>query len=203
MRDAKESLEGEQYPDWMLPVDQMGSIATFAAQLGNGTGAQPFKTVKDYDNWLARGNRIPVLVDSIIADMQAGIAAGVVQPKALMVKVVPQYDAIIRTSRGQPVLGPDREHAQGLQRRRQGAPHRRLPRDDRRQDDARVPQAARLHRQRLPAQDARQRGPEPASERRRLVRLQVRATTTTDLPRRRSTRSAWTRSRASTARCAR
>ena len=96
VRDARESLEGEQYPDWMLPVDQMGSIATFAAQLGNGTGAQPFKTVKDYDNWLARGNRIPVLVDSIIADMQAGIAAGVVQPKALMVKVVPQYDAIIK-----------------------------------------------------------------------------------------------------------
>lgn len=96
VRDAKESLEGEQYPDWMLPVDQMGSIATFAAQLGNGTGAQPFKTVKDYDNWLARGDRIPVLVDSIIVDMQAGIAAGVVQPKALMVKVVPQYDAIIK-----------------------------------------------------------------------------------------------------------
>jgi len=96
VHDAKESLEGEQFPDWMLPVDQMGSIATFAAQLGNGTGAQPFKTVKDYDNWLARGNRIPALVDSIIADMQAGIAAGVVQPKALMVKVVPQYDAIIK-----------------------------------------------------------------------------------------------------------
>jgi uncharacterized protein (DUF885 family) len=96
VHDGKETLEGEQFPDWMLPVDQMGSIATFAAQLGNGTGAQPFKTVKDYDNWLARGNRIPVLVDSIIADMRAGIAAGVVQPKALMVKVVPQYDAIIK-----------------------------------------------------------------------------------------------------------
>ena len=96
VRDAQESLEGEQYPDWMLPVDQMGSIATFAAQLGNGTGAQPFKTVKDYDNWLARGDRIPLLVDSVIADMQAGIAAGVVQPRALMVKVVPQYDAIIK-----------------------------------------------------------------------------------------------------------
>ena len=96
VHDAKQSLEGEQFPDWMLPVNQMGSIATFAAQLGNGTGAQPFKTVKDYDNWLARGNRIPVLVDSIIADMQAGIAAGVVQPRALMLKVVPQYDAIIK-----------------------------------------------------------------------------------------------------------
>lgn len=96
VHDAKTSLESEKYPDWMLPVNQMGSIATLAAQLGSGTGAQPFKTVKDYDNWLKRGHRIPVLVDSIIADMQAGVKAGVVQPKALMTKVVPQYDAIIK-----------------------------------------------------------------------------------------------------------
>lgn len=96
VHDSKESLESERYPGWMMPVDQMGSIATNMAQLGNGTGAQPFKTVKDYDNWLKRGRRIPVLVDSIIADMQAGVKAGVVQPKALMTKVVPQYDAIIK-----------------------------------------------------------------------------------------------------------
>jgi uncharacterized protein (DUF885 family) len=96
VRSAKDSLEGEQYPDWMLPVNQMGSIATFAAQLGSGTGAQPFKTVKDYDNWLARGDRLPLLVDSIIGNMREGMQAGVVQPKALMVKVVPQYDAIIK-----------------------------------------------------------------------------------------------------------
>jgi uncharacterized protein (DUF885 family) len=37
-----------------------------------------------------------VLVDSIITDMRAGMQAGVVQPRALMVKVVPQYDAIIK-----------------------------------------------------------------------------------------------------------
>ena len=96
VRSAKDSLEGEQYPDWMLPVNQMGSIATFSAQLGSGTGAQPFKTVKDYDNWLARGDRLPLLVDSIIGNMREGMQAGVVQPKALMVKVVPQYDAIIK-----------------------------------------------------------------------------------------------------------
>jgi uncharacterized protein (DUF885 family) len=96
VRSAKDSLEGEQYPDWMLPVNQMGSIATFAAQLGSGTGAQPFKTVKDYDNWLARGDRLPLLVDSIIGNMREGMRAGVVQPRALMVKVVPQYDAIIK-----------------------------------------------------------------------------------------------------------
>ncbi len=95
VRDAKNSLESEQFPDWMMPVNQMRSLASFAVQLGSGTGAQPFKTVKDYDNWLARGNKLPGLFDTAIANMREGIKAGVVQPRALMVKVVPQLDALI------------------------------------------------------------------------------------------------------------
>ncbi len=96
VRDAKTSLEGEQYPDWMLPVNQMGSIASYTIMLGSGTGAQPFKTVEDYDNWLARGNRLPVLFDSAIDNMRQGMKAGVVQPRALMEKVIPQLDALIK-----------------------------------------------------------------------------------------------------------
>jgi uncharacterized protein (DUF885 family) len=96
VRDAKDSLESEKFPDWMMPVNQMGSIASYAVMLGAGTGAQPFKTVKDYDNWLARGNRLPVLFDTAIDNMRQGIKAGVVQPRALMEKVVPQLDALIR-----------------------------------------------------------------------------------------------------------
>ena len=96
VRDLKDELESEKYPSWMLPVNQMGSIASYAIMLGSGTGAQPFKTVEDYDNWLARGNRLPVLFDSAIANMRQGIAAGVVQPRALMEKVVPQLDQLIK-----------------------------------------------------------------------------------------------------------
>jgi uncharacterized protein (DUF885 family) len=96
VRDAKNMLASEQFPDWMMPVNQMGSLASFAVQLGSGTGAQPFKTVKDYDNWLARGHQLPVLFDTSIANMRAGMQAGVVQPRALMVKVIPQLDALIK-----------------------------------------------------------------------------------------------------------
>ncbi len=96
VRDSKSSLEGEKFPDWMMPVNQMASIASYAVMLGSGTSAQPFKTVKDYDNWLARGNKLPVLFDTDIANMRAGIKAGVVQPRALMVKVIPQLDALIK-----------------------------------------------------------------------------------------------------------
>ncbi len=96
VNEAKDSLFAEKFPGWMLPVNQMGSIVTYAAMLGSGTGAQPFKTVKDYDNWLARGNRFPALVDSAIDNMREGMKAGVVQPRALMVKVGPQIDAILK-----------------------------------------------------------------------------------------------------------
>ncbi len=96
VRNAEQALESEQFPGWMLPLDQFNNIAGFAAQLGSGTSAQPFRTVKDYDNWLARGARLPVIFDSAISSMRDGIKAGVVQPKALMVKVLPQLDAIIK-----------------------------------------------------------------------------------------------------------
>ena len=96
VRDAKNSLEADKYPGWMQPINQMGGMPSFAVQLGSGTGAQPFKTVKDYENWLARGNRLPLLFDTVIANMRQGMAKGVVQPRPLMEKVVPQLDALIK-----------------------------------------------------------------------------------------------------------
>ena len=95
VRNGELALLAEQFPAWQLPVNQMGSIASYAVLLGSGTSAQPFKTVKDYDNWLARANRLPVLMDTEIANMREGIAAGVVQPRVVMEKVLPQLDAII------------------------------------------------------------------------------------------------------------
>lgn len=95
VEDARESIESDKYPSWMLPVDQMSNIVTLAAMMGSGSGAQPFKTVQDYENWLARGRRMPVLIDSAIGNMRAGMKAGVVQPRALMIKVVPQIDAVM------------------------------------------------------------------------------------------------------------
>ncbi len=95
VEEQKQSLEGEKFPGWMMPVNQMGSTVSYAVMLGSGQVAQPFKTVKDYDNWLARAGRVPVLLDTEIANMREGIKAGVVQPRVLMEKVVPQFDALI------------------------------------------------------------------------------------------------------------
>lgn len=96
VHERKMVLEGERFPTWMLPISQMGSIAELAVQLGSGTGAQPFKTVTDYDNWLRRSEGVVAILDQAIANMREGVQAGVVQPKVLMQKVLPQLDAIIK-----------------------------------------------------------------------------------------------------------
>ncbi|GAB3506484.1 DUF885 domain-containing protein [Pseudoxanthomonas daejeonensis] len=96
VRNARDALDGERYPGWMLPVSQFNNPATLVAMLGSGSSAQPFKTVKDYDNWLKRGAQVPVLFEQAIANMEEGMARGVVQPRPLMEKVLPQLDALIK-----------------------------------------------------------------------------------------------------------
>jgi len=95
VRERRLALEGERYPGWMQPIDQFTNIAAFVPMLGSGSSAQPFKTVEDYDNWLKRADAVPAIYDQAIANMREGIKAGVVQPKALMAKVLPQMDGII------------------------------------------------------------------------------------------------------------
>ena len=93
--ERRNALAAEQFPSWMMPVNQMGSIISYAVLLGSGQGAQPFKTVADYDNWLKRAARVPVLMNTDMANMREGIKAGVVQPRVVMEKVLPQLDALL------------------------------------------------------------------------------------------------------------
>lgn len=107
VRNARQALEGDRFPGWMLPVSQYSSPATLVAMLGSGASAQPFDTVADYDAWARRALGAPALFDQAIANMREGMAAGVVQPRELVEKVPGQLDALIRPSAEQTVFwGP-------------------------------------------------------------------------------------------------
>jgi uncharacterized protein (DUF885 family) len=95
VRNQQLALEGERFPGWMMPIDQFNNFGSFAAQMGSGDLAQPFATVKDYDDWLARARLLVPIFDTAIANMREGVAAGVVNPKPLMAKVIPQLDILI------------------------------------------------------------------------------------------------------------
>jgi uncharacterized protein (DUF885 family) len=89
-------LEQNGYPRRLLPLSQFdGGMATGLALYGAGTGSQPFATAADYDRWLGRAAHFPEWVDAAIAAMREGIARGVVHPRVVMAKVVPQLDALI------------------------------------------------------------------------------------------------------------
>jgi uncharacterized protein (DUF885 family) len=96
VRDMRITIEGERFPGWMQPLNQFNSFPNQFAMLGSGSGAQPFATVQDYDNWLARAGNIPAFTTRAMANMREGMRAGMVQPRALMDKVLPQLDALIK-----------------------------------------------------------------------------------------------------------
>jgi uncharacterized protein (DUF885 family) len=94
---ASTGLEGYNYRFEYLPFNQMFSLPLTIGQFGSGTGAQPFKTVKDYDDWLKRLNGFSVWADTAIANFKKGAAAGVVFPRSIVVKMYPQMYSMVVT----------------------------------------------------------------------------------------------------------
>jgi uncharacterized protein (DUF885 family) len=93
-RDLEVLLEGLRYPDWMIPVHQFDSPFTLLALLASGKSVQPFRTPKDYDAFHGRLGRAVPIFDTAIANMRAGIRAGVVQPRVVIEKSLAQIDAL-------------------------------------------------------------------------------------------------------------
>ena len=89
------SLAGNEFPFHLQPMNQFYLMTNFFVQLGSGSSLHPFKTVKNYDDFLSRADDILINMDLAIDNMKEGMRAGVVQPKILMEKVVPQITAHI------------------------------------------------------------------------------------------------------------
>jgi len=92
-RDMVLSLEGFQFKDHLMPVNQFHSTPIFFAELGSGNSLHPFKTVKDYDNFLERIKGFQVWVDTAVENMRKGSTNGIVQPRILMEKTLSQFES--------------------------------------------------------------------------------------------------------------
>jgi uncharacterized protein (DUF885 family) len=88
-------IEGFRFRDDLIPLNQFYSVANSFAQLGSGNGLQPFKTVKDYDDFLKRMDGFVEWVDQAIVNMRIGVTKGYTLPRVLAERVVPQLDAHI------------------------------------------------------------------------------------------------------------
>lgn len=88
------AIEGFRYPSELLPVNQFGGLHTYFAVLGSGAGAHPFKTAQDYDKFLARMDGFVAWVDQSIANMSSGAERGLVQPRIVVERIIPQLAAL-------------------------------------------------------------------------------------------------------------
>jgi uncharacterized protein (DUF885 family) len=89
-------MEGEVFEATKVrPIDHFNGFHTSFADLSSGEGIAPYKTVKDYENGLARADDFVRLADGAIERMEQGLAAGVVQPKLVMANVLEQLDAML------------------------------------------------------------------------------------------------------------
>jgi uncharacterized protein (DUF885 family) len=90
-------LSGLEFPDHYMPVNQFWSLPLTFGQFGSGSGTQPFKTVRDYDNWLHRIDRFVMWCDSAIVSTRTGMEKGYILPKSLILKIIPQFKELVVT----------------------------------------------------------------------------------------------------------
>jgi uncharacterized protein (DUF885 family) len=88
-------IEGFRFRDDLIPLNQFYSTPNSFAQLGSGNGLQPFKTVKDYDDFLKRVDGFVAWTDQAIVNMREGVKKGYTLPRVLTERVLPQLEAHI------------------------------------------------------------------------------------------------------------
>ncbi|MFK7781425.1 DUF885 domain-containing protein [Psychroserpens sp.] len=91
------NLDGFKYNEDYTPINQMWTLQLTIGQLASGSSSQPFKTMKDYKNWIERIDGYLQWMNSAEEKMKQGIDAGHVLPKSLIVKVLPQLKALTTT----------------------------------------------------------------------------------------------------------
>lgn len=91
VRDLKERIEAIDLKLYLMPVDQFNGIHINLATFVNFI---PFNTTKQYEDYLSRLHKIPVVMDQVIETLQEGEKAKLLPPAYLLDKTVAQCDAI-------------------------------------------------------------------------------------------------------------
>ncbi|QNS40917.1 DUF885 domain-containing protein [Chryseobacterium manosquense] len=98
----KDKIENYAYHPEYIPFTQFDGLPLQFPLLGSGSGFQPFKTEKDYQDWLSRAEKFPKWMDAAIENFREGIKNNYVLPQKLVVKMIPQMTA-------EEIVSPDLE----------------------------------------------------------------------------------------------
>ncbi len=91
--EMKTRLEGLPFHSERIPWNQFDGLPLSFGQLGSGVGNQPFKSVKDYENWLKRVAAFEVWMNVAIDQFKQGLADKYVMPTILVKRMIEQCRA--------------------------------------------------------------------------------------------------------------
>jgi uncharacterized protein (DUF885 family) len=83
-RSLRTGIAGAAFKDWEMPATQMWGPHLEYAGLAK---EMPFKTVRDYENYLSRLRKLPGVLQQSMANMRQGMSDGLMPPKYLLAKV--------------------------------------------------------------------------------------------------------------------
>jgi uncharacterized protein (DUF885 family) len=89
--EIRAQLDLARFPEHLLPLNHFDNIPSTLANYASGTGSQPLATPAQYRAYLSRLEQLPGWIDQAIANMKEGTKKGVVQPKAITAKMLPQF----------------------------------------------------------------------------------------------------------------
>jgi uncharacterized protein (DUF885 family) len=91
VRQLKEGITNAKFEEYLMPVNQFSGVHIGLAQL---VSQLPFTTAKDYDDYIARLDKLPHLLDQATDLLKAGMAKQLMPPKILLQQCVSQTLAI-------------------------------------------------------------------------------------------------------------
>ncbi|HZR09247.1 MAG TPA: DUF885 family protein [Myxococcales bacterium] len=95
VREMELDLAGVRFKDWEMPVTQFGGIHIQAPQI---VSLLSFETVKDYDDYIARLQKLPVAFAQTTDLMRKGMADKLMPPRILLEQVARQSAKIGETA---------------------------------------------------------------------------------------------------------
>ncbi len=91
VRSVRDLIEESKFRNWEMPVSQFGGVHLEYPSLVSET---PFRSVKDYENYIARLHQLPRVFEQITTNMRLGIRDRLMPPRHLLEKVVTQAQSI-------------------------------------------------------------------------------------------------------------
>jgi uncharacterized protein (DUF885 family) len=100
----KEELEEARFRPWEIPFTQMGGLHTGFPQLFS---SHPFRTLKDFEDFISRLQAFPKAMDVAIAHARRGMKHGNLPPKLVMEATLNQVRPLASGAKGrEPFLEP-------------------------------------------------------------------------------------------------